>query len=598
RSAVLRLTNHPAGGPVFAGPQLQPWACPAGAQDPQCDAAPRYTYAYQPNGGRDFKPYDPARPPADVGTTRTDTGVTVPFVIRTETGYLDRDQYQITTLFRPGETWEPWAPQRQFNHKLLITHGSGCSVEYGAGPAPSTTLDTALVDRGLLGRSPTIALGLGYAVLSTALDNSGHNCNLVTQAESLVMAKEHFVERYGVPRFTIGMGCSGGSMALQQVANAYPGVYDGLVPQCSFPDAWSTGTQLLDLHVIRGYVEHGERWGPGVIWDPLSVAAVDGHPNHVAAILLDQLFLSSMGDPGHPCAGTSAATRWSSANPGGVRCTLADAAVNVLGRRADGVAGRPLDNVGVQYGLSALRSGLITPAQFADLNAKIGGSDVNGASTPYRTAADPEALRNAYRSGGIDDARQLDRVPIIDLRGSDEGTLHDAFRSFAQRARLDLAHGTHANQVIWRGPTPSLGGFDFTTRGLLAMDRWLTAIDRDTAAGSLPAKVIRDRPADVHDTCEVVTNLATGPGGCPLLVRAYQSPRMVAGDPVSTLTNKCALKPLRREDYPVSFSPGQWAQLEQAFPTGVCDFTAPAVGATPSVPWLTYEDTVGGRPLP
>ena len=32
----------------------------------------------------------------------------------------------------------------------------------------------------------------------------------------------------------------------------------------------------------------------------------------------------------------------------------------------------PWDNVGVQYGLKALRDGLITPAQFLDLNANVG----------------------------------------------------------------------------------------------------------------------------------------------------------------------------------------------------------------------------------
>src|SRR5207248_11113992 len=40
-----------------------------------------------------------------------------------------------------------------------------------------------------------------------------------------------------------------------------------------------------------------------------------------------------------------------------------------------GFAGLPVDNVGVQYGLNALKQGIITPAQFADLNSKIGGED-------------------------------------------------------------------------------------------------------------------------------------------------------------------------------------------------------------------------------
>jgi hypothetical protein len=598
RSAVLTITNHPNGGPLFSGPQLATWRCHAAATDRQCNAPVRYDFFYQPARGRDFRSYDPAHPPTDVGTTTTDQGVRVPFVIRSETGYQDRDQYQITTLFQPGKPWEPWAPQPQFNRKLLITHGSGCGVEYQVGNAPSTTLDTALTDRGVIGKSPTAALSRGYAVLSTALDNAGHNCNVVTQAESLVMAKERFVEQYGELRFTIGMGCSGGSLALQQVANAYPGIYQGLVPQCSFPDAWSTGSQLFDLHVLRRYLELSERWGPGVVWEPTSIAAVEGHPAHASAILLDQLYLSGMGNPATPCLGTTDASRWSFQNPGGLRCTLADAAVNVLGRRpADGYGGRPLDNVGVQYGLDALHHGLIGPAQFADLNAKVGGADVNNVPTASRTSADDPALRNAHRSGGINDARQLDQVPIIDLRGSDEGLLHDVYRSFALRARLDRAHGTHANQVIWQGPVPTLGGFDFTTRGILAMDRWLTAIEQDTSAAALAAKVIKHRPADIRDSCEAAGGFATPDGGCPLFVRAYKSPRMVAGDPITTTTNKCRLRPLTRSDYGVRFTDAQWAQLQRAFPTGVCDFSKPGVDEVASIPWMTYSHTVGGAPL-
>lgn len=598
-TAVLAITNHPAGGPLFAGPQLHPWACPASAVDAQCNAPARFAYAYMPKNGHDFRPYDPARPASDIATTTTDQGVSVPFVIRTETGYLDRDQYRITTLYRPGRPWEPWAPQDQFNHKLLITHGQGCSLDYGAGVAPSTTLDSAFADRGLLARSPTVALGRGFAVLATALDNAGHDCHLVTQAESLEMAKEHFVERYGELRYTIGMGCSGGSMALQQVANAYPGIYDGLVPQCSFPDAWSSATQLFDLHVLRAYLEHPDKWGPGILWDPISIAAVDGHPAHQSAILLDALYETGFGNPARACVGTTAADRWSPANPGGVRCSLADAAVNVFGRRpGDGYAGRPLDNVGVQYGLGGLYDGTLPPALFADLNERVGGVDVNDVHTATRTVADEPALGNAYRSGLINDARRLDRVPIIDLRGSDEGLLHDVFRSFALRARLDLAHGTHANQVIWQGPAPSIGGFDFSTRGLLAMDRWLTAIEADHASGTLPQKVIRDKPADVKDTCEAAGSLETPSGGCPLFVRAYKSPRIVAGDSIATLTNKCALKPLDRAAYPVRFTDAEWAKLQRAFPTGVCDFSRPPVGMTPSLPWLDYTSAIGGTPLP
>src|SRR5205085_10465635 len=124
------------------------------------------------------------------------------------------------------------------------------------------------------GGSPTAALGRGFAVMSTALDNSGHNCNVVTQAESLVMAKERLAEQYGSIRYTIGTGCSGGSLAQQHIANAYPGIYQGILPQCSFPDAWSTGQQLSAYHLLRLYLADPSKWEPAVTWNPAPIAAV------------------------------------------------------------------------------------------------------------------------------------------------------------------------------------------------------------------------------------------------------------------------------------------------------------------------------------
>jgi hypothetical protein len=299
-SAHITIVNHRNGGPVFSGPQVKPWVCQAGARDEQCNQPATYEYQYRSSITGQWAAYDPGNPPADVARTTTDQGVTVPFVVRIETGYQNRDQYKIAVLFDPSEPWTAWAPQRQFNHKLLITHGASCGVDHQAGSAPSVTADTEG-----LGGSPTEALGRGFAVMSTALDNAGHNCNLVTQAESLVMAKERLVERYGELRYTIGTGCSGGSLTQQQVANAYPGIYQGILPQCTFPDAWSTGQQLADYHLVRGYVENPARWGTGVVWTPAEIAAVEGHPNHVNSIILDSLYFTALGDPANPCAGVS-----------------------------------------------------------------------------------------------------------------------------------------------------------------------------------------------------------------------------------------------------------------------------------------------------
>ena len=130
-----------------------------GAPDAQCNQPADLPLRVQVlDRRRGSTTYDPANPPADVATTTTQTGETVPFIVRIETGYQDRDQYQIATLFQPGQPWEPWAPQPQFNHKLLITHGASCGIDHQSGTAPRTGAPcSATADD---------ALGLGFAVMS------------------------------------------------------------------------------------------------------------------------------------------------------------------------------------------------------------------------------------------------------------------------------------------------------------------------------------------------------------------------------------------------------------------------------------------------
>ncbi|MBI4185342.1 MAG: hypothetical protein HY521_15220 [Proteobacteria bacterium] len=74
-------------------------------------------------------------------------------------------------------------------------------------------------------------------------------------------------------------------------------------------------------------------------------------------------------------------------NPDGARATIYDHTVNVYGMLEDGFARRPLDNVGVQYGLKALNDGVVAVDQFLDLNEYIGGVDIDFKNTPQRTVA-------------------------------------------------------------------------------------------------------------------------------------------------------------------------------------------------------------------
>ena len=615
---TVTIVDHPNGGPVFSGPQIQPWTCASKtAKDKQCNEPATFAYIYKSSADGGMHAYDPSKPPSDLAMTKTDNGQTVPFIVRTETGYMDRDQYEIGVLYQPGKAWTAWDPQQQFNHKLLITHGASCGIDRTSSTAPSVTGDTVGVPGGpSAGNSPETALGLGFAVMSTALDNAGHNCNIATEAESLVMAKEHLIEQYGTLRYTIGTGCSGGSLVQQQVANAYPGIYQGILPQCSFQDAWSNAQEISDYHLTRGYFENPQKWGLGVLWTPLQIGAVEGHPNHGNAIIFDNTYWTSLAVPDDGCTGvTTAQTYNAKTNPAGVRCTLADYMINVMGPRPEsqwgpveqklghGFAGLPVDNIGVEYGLEPLLKGDITPAQFVDLNQKIGGEDIDITPTAARFTASTPALRNSYASGAVNETNNLKDVAIIDLRGPDPGAFHDAYRSWSMRARLERQEGHFPkNHVMWFGEAPLIGDPNYTTQGLLAMDRWLSAVERDQRGVSLEQKVADDRPSDVHDQCSDIPNLemVSVPGlgplcELPLVQTKFSTPRVAAGESIATDQQKCQLKPLRQSDfYPIAFTAAQWTTLQSVYPTGVCDFSKPGVDQVNTVPWQTYQDDANG----
>ena len=261
--------------------------------------------------------------------------------MREETGYIARDQYRIAVLFQPGKPWTASAPQPQFNHKLVITHGASCDTSYETGSAPDVRNRTAL--------------GAGFVVMSHALNNAGHNCNIITQAESMVMTKERVIERYGELRYTIGSGCSGGSLVQQQVANAYPGLYQGITPQCSFTDAWSSAMQYVDyvglLRLLRGPDAAGSRARCGTRSRSPRSSTTRTRPTRSRSPSV----IANSGDPSRSCPGVPAEDVYDPAtNPGGVKCTLQDYMVNVFGKRPDGFANRAIGNTGIQYGLEGL----------------------------------------------------------------------------------------------------------------------------------------------------------------------------------------------------------------------------------------------------
>jgi hypothetical protein len=594
KRARLRITNHPLGGPVFSGPQIKPWKCQPGAKDRKCDQAPKRKFLYAPAGTAGIgvgvtgvasenvlQPYDPKSPPPNsaIATAKTQTGKKMPFIVREETGYIDRDQYSIATLFQPGKKWKPWAPQRQFNHRLVITHGASCDTTYGAGSAPGV-------------EDPNL-LGAGFILMSNALDNAGHNCNIVTQAESLVMTKEYVVDHYGPVVYTIGSGCSGGSLTQQQVANAYPGIYQGITPQCSFTDAWSSAMEYVDYSILLKYFEAPNGWANDTAWTPTAIQQVIDHPNVGNPVTFTTVIPNSA-DPTRSCPDVPAGKVYDpKTNPLGVKCTLQDYMVNVFGKKKNGFANRPFGNDGIQYGLQGLLNGEVTPADFVDINRKVGGLTKDDTYRAKRSTPDLIGLRRAYRTGAVDSANHLNRVAIIDLRGPDPGFFHDVYRTYAMRARLLRNFGTAANQVLWRGQAPIIGDANYADQAVFAMNRWLARVRADHRQVGLPAKIIQDKPVDLTDRCTNGAGKDIPSSVCDETVSAYGTPRIAAGMPMSDDILECRLQPLRKSDYPVTFTNAQWAALQKTFPDGVCNYNKRGVDQRGALSWLKYQTKRG-----
>jgi len=621
KTAKATVVNHPNGGPVFSGPQTKHYRCQEGAKDATCNQPATYTYLYKSINplATDLLPYDPAKPAKDIATTTTDQGVKVPFIVRREDGYQDRDRYTIMMLWQPGQDWKPWAPQSQWNHKLLVTHGGGCGASYAPGDPPladaSGTLDAIPVK--IVQQSYLTALGKGFAVASTALDNTGHNCNVALNAESVMMAKERLVEQYGELRYTIGTGCSGGSIAQHTVANAYPGIYQGLITTCSYPDTFTAGAQFADYHLMRLYFENPSRWG-GVLWLPTQMAAVEGHLTHINAIVADEGLFKAALNPQHACSGTldpvpgQTSTRYEpTTNPGGVRCSVLDLLVNQLGRRAPaswgpqekkvgyGFGGVPFSNEGVLYGLTQVKQNVISAAQFVDLNEKIGGLDVDSVRTDARLKGDDNAIANAYRTGLINEANHLDDVAIINHGGPDPGLAHDYAHAFWTEERLMADQGHTDNRVMWFGPVPLIGNLNWPNEALLKMDSWLSAVEKDTSATPLAQKIVRDRPKTITDRCIIgpVLNALCSVKQLQVLQTRLSTPRQEAGGPTANDVMACVKKPLTKDLFKgmlIGFNADQWSRLQRLYPDGVCDWSKKGRGQGPATTWLRYDSASGG----
>jgi uncharacterized tannase-like protein DUF6351 len=596
-AARLTVVDHPIVGPVISGPHQTPFICETQAfglgppLDNDCSVTTRIDYFYRSRQqeGNPFKPYDVKGPkPDDLATTTTLDGTTVPYIVRREMGTINRAVYVIAFLHEPGTPLpDPWHPSGSpWNGRLVYSFGAGCQAGYHQGRNVGGLLGNRyLLEESQLG---DYAIAKGYAVASSSLNAFGTTCADVISAETMMMVKEHFIEQFGVPRYTIGSGRSGGSMQQHLIANNYPGLLDGLIPTAAFADTLVFLNHMADCELLEHAFETSK-----LAWTDEQRTAVAGEANWnfcarngTAFPILRPGYCDRNGVPADVVYDPKT-------NRNGVRCTYQDNLVTVFGRDpSTGFARQPLDNVGIQYGLKALNDGTITFEQFIDLNTRIGGHDIDGRVISARTSADPEALRLAFQTGRVNATGQgMAMVPIIDARPYTDGTgdVHDIVNSHITRARLVAANGTSGNQVF-HIYAPGIFMDRVQPANLDEMDRWLTAIGNDTApARTSLEKVIRNRPANVTDACytkdgETITDMRR----CAELFPVYSNPRLNAGQPLSATLLKCELKPVDTRDFNATLTNAQLAALGIAFPFGVCDYSKKGVAVRAPDTWLSY----------
>jgi hypothetical protein len=661
-AASVRLRDFPISGPIFSGPHQQPFLCTTergglgqplvdnhdgqglrvfavdanGAKTGQvigwsrdCGASTVVDYLYRSTGGQ-FKPLpaDGSRP-ADLARTTTLDGRTVDYVVRRERGTINRFMYSFTMLAPLGED-RAHQNDGAWNRRVIYHFDGGVGIGHTQG---SLSGDGMLYDPGL---------SKGYAVIYSTGTRTDTHYNLIVGGETALMTKERFIEEHGVPDYTVGVGGSGGGIQQYIYGQNYgTRVIDAAIPQYSYPDMVTQTIHVGDCELLEHYMDVTDaanptwkKWTNRSLLEGLNASDIVSNPYNgnkpgstecvtawrgLTPLTLDPNWTSN-NDP-----------EWQITDPPGVKDTVKwthwDDARNVYGVGPDGYARSPWDNIGVQYGLTALRSGAITPAGFLDLNAKVGSwkssADMvqegcpfvpqvcgdpaqydpwsarnmqlspDGGTTPApRKAGDPIALRNVYDSGLVFSGR-ID-IPIIDWRHylEDQLNMHNTRQSFVERRRILDHDGDASNQVIWFTDARPSAQFDQTPQALAVMDQWMAGIHARPNLG-----VAANKPPLAVDRCFDTQGdqIAAGPhvwdgildhrpaGACTQRFPIHGTSRTVAGGPFEGDVFKCRLQPVSaaidRGLYG-SWRPdaGQLKRLKQIFPTGVCDYTEPGVG--------------------
>jgi len=428
--AQLTVTNHPITGPIFSGPHQQPFVCKterrdAGLGQPlidnyehigfpvyavdengevigwskDCSAETRIDYLYRTTGGK-FEPLPPGERPDDLAQTTTLDGRTVDYIVRWERGTINRFIYSLATLAPLGDDPERPDPSA-WNGRLIYSFDGGVGIGHSQGDAEKDP-----------NKLPHDVLSLGYAVAYSTGNRTGVHYNLQVGGETALMVKERFIERYGVPYYTVGVGGTGGGIQQYVYGQNHPGLLDAAIPQYEYPDMVTQTIHVGDCELLEHYFDVTDganaKWldvenrqliqGLNASWDPqnlspgaleqwngiyflyglLGFPVAERAPSSPAPALTEcrngWFGLSPLAlNPHYGSAGAGQELMQPPGVMAEVHWTHFDDLRNIYGIDEDGYARVTWDNVGVQYGLQALLDGDITPEEFLHLNANVGG---------------------------------------------------------------------------------------------------------------------------------------------------------------------------------------------------------------------------------
>jgi len=670
---AITLINWPITGPMFTGPQQTPFVCTtiqsAVNRQPLVDSttAPGYkvadaagntigysrncsiatfvSYFYRTtNGALSPLPSDGSRP-ANMSTVALADGRIVDFVIRREIGSINRFLYSIAMLApMPATDTAAQDDTSLWNGKLLYWFQGGVAIGHTQGTVHGGSMNLDV-------------LGQGWAIVHSSGNNTGTHYNMNLAGETAMMTKERFIERYGVPLYTVGLGGSGGAIQQYLIAQNHPGVLNGLLPVQSYPDMVTQTIHVGDCELLEHYMDATDRsnakwrvtknrtWLVGMNAEQDDVGNNAKVNDALAPLKLALGYSTAKGS-------TECIPAWRGLTPlamnplygqapnsqfyepqsdiAAIRWTHYDDLRNVYGVDATGAARPTWDNIGVQYGLSSLKAGKITPAEFVHLNWNIGGwkhpsqmvqegfpffgttaaeiqkaltipgyfdpwsrrnMNLGTADTPApRTAGDAIAMRAAYSSGHVFRGR-LD-VPALDHRQYMERELdmHNSHQSFAVRQRVQQYMGHSDNLVVWfTDTTPGTPKASQTLEALAVMDEWMRNMRLAPGKG-----IVGNKPPKAVDSCFDLQGkpiyaggdawsgiLDSGaPGTCTQKFPLYGTSRIVAGAPIEGGIYNCARKPVEQAVADGTYAP--WVpgaddvvRLKSIFPEGVCDYSKP-----------------------